>query len=198
MLVKDLARNLSKGKQTDLILLYFLAFDKVNHSKLMWKLHQYGIRGHALVWIRAFLGNRSQTVVREGEESRSVPVTSGVHQGSVLGPILFPVYINDLSDELSSQVRLFADDTSGERITRTVLYEETRSGENLVQLSVNYEGGLKRTDVLHLEPPKVQGSRLNRRSGGWQGTTNRFGQTLCVGGQMEHGVQPLSVRWYGY
>ena len=49
--------------------------------------------------------------------------------------------------------------TSGERITSTVLYEETRSGENLVQLSVNYEGGLKRTDVLHLEPQKfkVQG-----------------------------------------
>ena len=112
-------------------------------------------------------------------------MTSGVHQGSVLGPILFLVSINDLSDELSSQVRLFADDTSGERITSTVLYEETRSGENLVQLSVNYEGGLKRTDVLHLEPPEVQGSRFNRRSGGWQGTTNRFGQTLCVGGQME-------------
>ena len=52
--------------------------------------------------------------------------------------------------------------TSGERITSTVLYEETISGENLVQLSVNYEGGLKRTDVLHLEPQKfkVQGSRV--------------------------------------
>ena len=46
--------------------------------------------------------------------------------------------------------------TSGERITSTVLYEETRSGENLVQLSVNYEGGLKRTDVLHLEPQKFK------------------------------------------
>ena len=113
MLVEDLARNLSKGKQTDLVLLDFSkAFDKVNHSKLLWKLHQYGIRGHALAWIRAFLGNRSQTVVLEGEESGSVPVTSGVPQGSVLGPILFLVYINDLPDELSSQVRLFADDTA--------------------------------------------------------------------------------------
>ena len=64
MLVEDLARNLSKGKQTDLVLLDFSkAFDKVNHSKLLWKLHQYGIRGHALAWIRSFLGNRSQTVV---------------------------------------------------------------------------------------------------------------------------------------
>ena len=109
MLFEDLARNTSAGKQADLILLDFSkAFDKVNHSKL----HQYGIRGNALSWIRAFLGNRSQMVVIEGEESRSVPVSSGVPQGSVLGPILFLVFINDLPEKLSSQVRLFADDTA--------------------------------------------------------------------------------------
>ena len=65
-----------------------------------------------LSWIRAFLGSRSQRVVIDGEESESIPVTSGVPQGSVLGPILFLVYINDLPDEVRSQVRLFADDTT--------------------------------------------------------------------------------------
>ena len=71
MLVEDLVRNVSKGKQTDLILLVFSkAFDKVNHS--------FGnSTGHAIAWIRAFLGNRSQTVVLDGEEQESVPVTSG-------------------------------------------------------------------------------------------------------------------------
>ena len=113
MLFEDLARNTSVGKQTDLILLDFSkAFDKVNHTKLIWKLHQYGIRGNALSWIRAFLCNRLQTVVIEGEESGSVPVSSGVPQGSVLGPILFLVFINDLPEKLSLQVRLFADDTA--------------------------------------------------------------------------------------
>ena len=81
MLVEYLARNTSADKQTDLILLDFSnAFDKVNHSKLLWKLRQYGVRGNALSWIRAFLGNGSQTVVLKGEESESVPVTSGVPQ----------------------------------------------------------------------------------------------------------------------
>ena len=100
-------------KQTDVILLDFSkAFDKVNHSKLLWKLHNYGIRGKVLSWIQAFLGIRSQQVVIDGEESDSIPVNSGVPQGSVLGPILFLTYKNDLPDGISSQVRLFADGTA--------------------------------------------------------------------------------------
>ena len=93
-----------KGRPLDQAMILF--------NCIIWKLHQYGIRGNALSWIQAFLGNRSQTVVIEGEESGSVPVSSGVPQGSVLGPILFLVFINDLPEKLSSQVRLFADDTA--------------------------------------------------------------------------------------
>ena len=110
---EELGRNLSHGKQTDLILLDFSkAFDVVNHLKLLVKLQMHGIHGKTLDWIRAFLLNRSQKVVVDGEESTEVPVTSGVPQGSVLGPILFLLYINDLPDNIKSQVRLFADDTA--------------------------------------------------------------------------------------
>ena len=81
MMIDDLARNASAGIQTDVILLDFSkAFDKVSHSTLLWKLHKYGIRGKVLSWIQAFLGNRSQKVVIDGEESDSKPVNSGVPQ----------------------------------------------------------------------------------------------------------------------
>ena len=107
-LVEELARNTSQGRQTDLILLDFnKAFDRVNHMKLLHKLHQHGARGITLSSIKAFLTGRSQTVILEGASSSEIPVNYGVPQGSVLGPLLFLLYINDLPENIHSQVRLF-------------------------------------------------------------------------------------------
>jgi hypothetical protein len=87
------------------------AFDKVNHSLLVHKIHQYGIRGKVNSWIKSWLSGRNQTVVVEGVNSSQVDAETGIPQGSVLEPSLFIFYINDLQDRLRSTVRLFADDT---------------------------------------------------------------------------------------
>ena len=113
MLVDEIAKNMQTGKQTDLIFLDFSkAFDKVAHEKLISKLHFYEIRGKTLSWFKDFLESRSQTVVLNGVKSNKIAVSSGVPQGSVPGPILFLAYMNDLSDQVKSRVRLFADDTA--------------------------------------------------------------------------------------
>ena len=107
----DLTSALDQGKQVDAIVLDFSkAFDMVPHNRLLSKLQHYGISGNLLSWLQAFLTQRTQAVVLDGESSKPTKVLSGVPQGTVLGPLLFLLYINDLPDIVGSNVRLFADD----------------------------------------------------------------------------------------
>ena len=88
------------------------AFDKVWHDGLLFQLKNYGISGFLFTIIKDFLANRQQRVVLNGKSSCWSSITAGVPQGSVLGPLFFLTYINDLVDNISSEAKLFADDTS--------------------------------------------------------------------------------------
>ena len=100
------------GGQTHVIVMDFSkAFEKVPHNGLLYKLFKCGIDHITLLWLKRFLEKRRQSVVLEGEHSNSVPATSGVHQGSVLGLLMFVILINDLVCYVKSRVHLFGNDT---------------------------------------------------------------------------------------
>ena len=105
-------KKIANGNVVDAIYLDFSkAFDTVPHRRLLGKLESYGIKGDLFNWIKSFLQNRTQQVVVNGSTSGIAPVISGIPQGTVLGPVLFVIYINDLLDEISSDGLMFADDT---------------------------------------------------------------------------------------
>ena len=123
--LSDFVDTLKSKGQTDAILLDFSkAFDKVDHVGLLSKLSHYGIRGPLLEWTSSFLIGREQCVVVDGKASKLTNVLSGVPQGTVLGPLFFLIYINDISKNLSvgTKIRLFADDS--------LLYRTIRSAKD--------------------------------------------------------------------
>ena len=126
--IHELSQSFDRNLQTDVIVMDFAkAFDKVPHKRLLYKLGFYGIRNNTLNWIQDFLHLRTQTVILEGTHSNKIDVTSGVPQGTVLGPILFLLYINDFYEYLSfSTLRLFADDS--------IIYKHIRSPDDSVKL----------------------------------------------------------------
>ena len=123
----DFLTSLDKKHQVDIAILDFSkAFDTVPHQKLLHKLKHFGINGPLLSWLENFLTQRTMQVVLEGTTSQTTSVDSGVPQGTVLGPLLFLCHINDLPDNVQSQVRLFADDC--------LLYREIKSFQDHVTL----------------------------------------------------------------
>ena len=109
---EDIARNLDNNQQVDMLILDFSkAFDTVPHKRLLKKLEPYGINGNILSCLEAWLTQREQQVTIEGDKSSKAKVASGVPQGTVQGPLMFLLYINDIGNDITSKIRLFADDS---------------------------------------------------------------------------------------
>jgi hypothetical protein len=153
--LQDWVIALKKNIPVDITYIDFKkAFETVSHPKLIHKLSSYGIRFELLAWIQEFLKNRSQCVVIDGHFSKFVDVKSGVVQGSVAGPLLFVLYINDIIDNLvaPSTCKLYADDlklyseinTSTDSITSSLKHIEDWS--KMWQLKIN----CSKCAVLHL------------------------------------------------
>ena len=118
--VHDWAKADDISSPVDVIYLdYRKAFDSVPHGRLLEKLKLFGINSSIRKWISSFLTNRWQKVSVNGSYSDAIQVTSGVPQGSVLGPVLFLLYINDMAAEVGNKLKLFADDSK--------LYAEVQS-----------------------------------------------------------------------
>ena len=105
--------NLDKGKELRFVFCDISkAFDRVWHKGLLYKMESYGFKGNVLNWFKSYLCDRQRRVVVNGFKSSMQSLSAGVPQGSVLGPFLFLLFINDITNQVSSNIRLFADDTS--------------------------------------------------------------------------------------
>ena len=156
--INDWAKILDKKGQVDTFILDFeKAFDTPPHELLKSKLFSYGIGGKTLEWINAFLCFRQQRVVVNGVKSEWAPVVSGVPQGTVLGPLLFSLYINDIPVGIDSQIRLFADDC--------VCYREIRTVEDTLKLQKDIDllGSWARKWGMRFQPVRCNMMQLTNK-----------------------------------
>jgi hypothetical protein len=123
------------------------AFDRVWHKGLLHKLPGYGICGAALRWISSYLSNRKISVVLEGTTSDKLSINAGVPQGSILGPTLFLLYINDLPDRLQSETHVFADDTT---LSHSTHFKSQSESSRLLQGKREESAQILNRDLAHI------------------------------------------------
>ena len=177
-----------KGSQIDIVVLnFFKAFDTVPHDGLLSKLKHFGIDDKIWTWISNFLKQRKQRVVVDGIRIQSdlVTVDSGVPQGTVLGPILFLLHVNDLPSVISSKVRLFADDC--------LVYREikSRQDQNNLQKDLNLLESWESTWGMRFNAAKCNIMRVSRKQTPIPYQYELSGQVL----EEVKDAKYLGVRW---
>lgn len=156
--LNDWTKSLERGHSVDIIYFDFAkAFDSVPHTRLLTKLESYGLTGNLLGWLKGFLVGRKQRVVINGETSTWCNVLSGVPQGSVLGPLLFNIYVNDIPIQVSSCVLQFADDFKMYRVIHNAQdFQQLQDDINKLYEWANkwqLKFNISKCFLLHLGPP---------------------------------------------
>ena len=182
----DFQKSLNLKGQIDAVLLDFSkAFDKVDHRLLLNKMYNLGISGPLLKWSKSFLSNRLQHVIVDGCKSDANKVLSGVPQGTVLGPLFFLIYINDICQDLSpgTAIRLFADDS--------LLYREIRTPEDasILQRDLDTLQLWETRNKMEFHPGKCQVIRITNKKTPILGSYNIHGVIL----QFSNSVKYLGV-----
>ena len=151
IVMEEWTEILDNGGTLDSIYMDFMkAFEKVPHKRMLRKLRSYGLSEQIIKWVADFWGDRSQKVSVNNSESRDRPVTSSIPQGSVLGPILFVIYINDMPECVNASTYLFADDT---KIYKDISCEDDVSG---LQADLDQLQKWSDTWLLKLHPNKCK------------------------------------------
>ena len=158
-LYNTFCRALDEGKEIRVVFCDIKkAFDRVWHAGLLHKLHTCGISGTLLDWFKDYLSQRRQMVVLPGVFSDWAYTYAGVPQGSVLGPLLFLIYINDIVKDIGSNIRLFADDTS----LYIVVTDPDTSAELLTSDLVKIEDWAEKW-LVTFQPPKTNSLVISRK-----------------------------------
>ena len=178
--IDEIKSHLDKGEYVVGIFLDIKkAFDSINHIILLQKLDNYGFRGHSQKFLQSYLQNRQQYTIINEKKSNTLPVHCGVPQGSVLGPLLFLLYINDIQYAIQdAKMRLFADDTSLLTFDKNIDNLMKKSQQNMLQiqnwfivnklsLSLNKSNFIifhnkKRKKLDHIQNIKIHNDSISR------------------------------------
>ena len=134
------------------------AFDRVWHDGLILKLQAAGVTGEVLAWFKSYLNNRRQRVVIPGATSDWTFICAGVPQGSILGPLLFLVYINDIVTDIRSNICLFADDTS-----LYIFVDDPISAAGCINIDLQKISRWAATWLVSFNPSKTEALLVSRR-----------------------------------